>query len=68
MKERETQEGYDLESAYWTGYLYEVEDDLEELETLERNSVLQEQLFGIGSMTEETVADFFAALDNSFDL
>ena len=68
MKERETQEGYDLESAYWTGNLYEVEDELEELETLERNSVLQEQLFGIGSMTEETVADFFAALDNSLDL
>ena len=68
MKERETQAGYDLESAYWTGNLYEVEDELEELDTLERNSILQEQLFGLGIMAEETVADFFAALDNSFDL
>ena len=68
MKDRETQAGYDLESAYWTGNLYEVEDELEELDTLERNSLLREQLFGLGAMTEDTVADFFAALDNSFDL
>ena len=33
MKDRETQAGYDLESAYWTGNLYEVEDELEELDT-----------------------------------
>ena len=68
MKDRETQAGYDLESAYWTGNLYEVEDELEELDTLERNSLLQEQLFGLGRMTEDTVEEFFAGLDNSSDL
>ena len=68
MKDRETQAGDDLESAYWTGNLYEVEDELEELDTLERNSLLREQLFGLGRMTEDTVAEFFAALDNSSDL
>ena len=68
MKDRETQAGYDLESAYWTGNLYDVEDELEELDTLERNSLLREQLFGLGRMTEDTVEEFFAGLDNSFDL
>ena len=68
MKDRETQAGYDLESAYCTGNLYDVEDELEELDTLERNSLLREQLFGLGRMTEDTVAEFFAALDNSSDL
>ena len=68
MKERETQAGYDLESAYWTGNLYDVEDELEDLDNLERNNLLQEQLFGLGRMTEETVEEFFAALDNSPDL
>ena len=28
MKERETIDGYTLESAYWSGYFYDVDDDI----------------------------------------
>ena len=55
MVEDKTRSGHTLESAYWTGDVYEVEDEIEKVEQCENAWEFNNKEF-------ESVSDFVAGL------
>ena len=55
MHHRATRSGHTLESAYWTGDVYEVEDEIEHLDK-------RENAWEFNNKEFESVSDFVAGL------
>lgn len=55
MVEDKTRSGHTLESAYWTGDVYEVEDEIEKVEQ-------RENAWEFNNKEFESVSDFVAGL------
>ena len=55
MHHRATRAGHTLESAYWTGDVYEVEDEIERLDK-------QQNAWEFNNVAYESVSDFVDSL------